>query len=98
MRKVKTSGAVGELLRREGLYSSHLSHWRKEIEALDAAAVQHKPRGPKPSEVKAADRRVAALELENAKLLKKLARAELVIDAQKKLCNLLGLPTAEDLL
>lgn len=91
------SGAVGELLRREGLYSSHLSHWRKEIEALDAAAAEHKPRGPKPSEVKAADRRVAALELENAKLIKKLERAELVIDAQKKLCNLLGLPTAEDL-
>lgn len=92
------SGAVGELLRREGLYSSHLSHWRKEIEALDAAAVEHRPRGPKPSEVKAADRRAAALELEITKLVKKLERAELVIDAQKKLCNLLGLPTAEDLL
>lgn len=90
------TGAVGALLRREGLYSSHLSHWRVEVEALDAAAA-HKPRGPKPSEAKAADRRMVALEKENAKLLKKLNRAEQIIDAQKKLCNLLGLPTEEDL-
>jgi transposase len=91
------SGAVGALLRREGLYSSHLSHWRVEIEAIDTAALEHKPRGPKPNDAKLADRRVAALELQNAKLIKKLNRAEQIIEAQKKLCNLLGLPTEEDL-
>ena len=91
-----TPGAIGALLRREGLYSSHLSNWRAELAAADVAAVEAKPRGPKPSEVKAADRRLAVLEQENAKLRKKLDRAEQIIDVQKKLCDLLGLPTAGD--
>jgi transposase len=87
-------GGIGALLRREGLYSSHLSKWRSEIAALDAADSQRKPRGPKPDPAKAVDRRLANLELENQKLRKKLGRAEQIIDVQKKLCDLLGLPTA----
>lgn len=86
-------GAIGELLRREGLYSSHLSKWRLAVAASDAA-LQNKPRGPKPDAAKAVERRVAALESENQKLRKKLGRAEQIIDVQKKLCDLLGLPTA----
>lgn len=89
-------GAVGALLRREGLYSSHLSNWRQEVEAAELAALQSKPRGPKPDATKAADRRVLGLELEVAKLKKQLGRAEQIIDVQKKLCDLLGLPTAGD--
>lgn len=87
-------GAIGALLRREGLYSSHLSKWRPLVAELDAAAPQGKPRGPKPDAAKAVDRRVATLELANGKLRKKLERAEQIIDVQKKLCELLGLPTA----
>ncbi|MDB5772463.1 MAG: family transposase [Burkholderia sp.] len=91
-------GAIGALLRREGLYSSHLSKWRQEIESIEVAALQSKPRGPKPDAVKSADRRVLGLEQENAKLRKQLGRAEQIIDVQKKLCELLGLPTAGDAL
>ncbi len=88
-------GSVGALLRSEGLYSSHLSKWRLEIAAIDSVEHPNKPRGPKPDAAKAIDRRVANLELENAKLRKKLNRAEQIIDVQKKLCDLLGLPTAD---
>ena len=73
-------GAVGALLRREGLYSSHLSNWRQEVEAAELAALQSKPRGPKPDAARAADRRVLGLELEVAKLKKQLGRAEQIID------------------
>jgi transposase len=91
-----TPGGVGALLRREGLYSSHLSKWRQEVEALELAALQSKPRGPKPDAARAVDRRVLGLEQENAKLRQQLGRAEQIIDVQKKLCELLGLPTAGD--
>lgn len=87
-------GSIGALLRREGLYSSHLSKWRIEVAALDAADAQSKPRGPKLNPANAIDRRVANLEAEVTKLRKKLSRAEQIIDVQKKLCDLLGLPTA----
>lgn len=89
-------GAIGALLRREGLYSSHLSNWRQEIETSELAALQSKPRGPKADAGKAEARRVLALEKEVAKLKKQLGRAEQIIDVQKKLCELLGLPTADD--
>lgn len=88
-------GAIGALLRREGLYSSHLSKWRLLVAASDAA-IPNTKRGPKPDAAKAVDRRVANLELTNEKLTKQLDRAKLIIAAQKKLCNLLGLPTEED--
>ena len=58
----------------------------------------NKARGPKPDAAKAIDRRVASLEQDVAKLRKKLVRAEQIIDVQKKLCDLLGLPTAEEAL
>ena len=67
-----SAGAVGALLRREGLYSSHLSNWRQEVEASELAALQSKPRGPKPDANKANDRRVLSLEQEVAKLKKQL--------------------------
>ena len=88
-------GAIGALLRREGLYSSHLSKWRLLVAASDAAMPNTK-RGPKPDAAKAVDRRVANLELTNEKLTKQLERAKRIIEAQKKLCNLLGLPPEED--
>ena len=89
-------GAIGALLRREGLYSSHLSKWRLLVTASDAASAPNKKRGPKPDAAKAVDRRVANLELANKKLAKQLEQARLIIGAQKKLCDLLGLPTEEE--
>lgn len=88
-------GAIGALLRREGLYSSHLSKWRLMVAASDAA-IPNTKRGPKQDAAKAVDRRVANLQLTNEKLTKQLERAKLIIAAQKKLCNLLGLPPEED--
>lgn len=89
-------GAIGALLRREGLYSSHLSKWRQLVSAGEAVALPDTKRGPKPNAAKAADRRVSNLELANQKLVKQLAQARLIIEAQKKLCDLLGLPTEEE--
>lgn len=89
-------GEVGALLRREGLYSSHLTHWRREVEGSENAALAPKPRGPKPDLAKAESRRNEALEREVARLRHKLERAEQIIEAQKKLCELLGLPMGEE--
>ncbi len=85
-------GAVGALLRREGLYSSHLSVWRREREvgALDALS---RRRGRK-AKLTAEQKRVAVLEAHNTRLERELSQARLIIDVQKKLCTLLGLPTA----
>lgn len=91
-------GAIGALLRREGLYSSHLSKWRLQVAASDAASAPNKTRGPKPNAAKMVDPRVANLELANEKLTKQLDRAKLIIGAQKKLCDLLGLPTEGEVL
>jgi transposase-like protein len=85
-------GQVGALLRREGLYASHLASWRKQREASALAALAGQKRGPKvdPQAVE-----LARLQRENAKLETKLARADLIIDAQKKLLVLLNLPIPE---
>lgn len=92
----KEPGEVGALLRREGLYSSHLCQWRKEIKALEEATLSAKKRGPKPDVAKAEARRIQALQQEIARLRQKLGRAEQIIEAQKKLCTVLGLPTADE--
>lgn len=92
----KESGEVGALLRREGLYSSHLTHWRREVDGAEQAALAPQARGPKPDLAKAESRRVEALEREVARLRRKLERSEQIIEAQKKLCALLGLPTGEE--
>lgn len=90
------SGEIGALLRREGLYSSHLTHWRQLIATLDAQAPEPK-RGRKSDPLRPEKLKVAKLERDNARLHKRLAQAEAIIDAQKKLCALLGLPTSEEL-
>ena len=85
-------GEGGALLRREGLYSSHLTHWRQQRESGALAALTAKKRGPK---VDPQAEALARLRRENAKLQAKLARADLIIDAQKKLLVLLNLPIPE---
>ena len=80
-------GQLGALLRREGLYSSHLANWRRERVRGTLGAVA--PRRGRPA-VPAAEREVALLREENARLARKLAAAELVIDVQKKVAALVG--------
>jgi transposase len=76
-------GQVGALLRREGLYYSHLKKWRGEREA---GTLADRPRGPGPNPERAQMKRLAQ---ENAALKRKLAQAEAIIEAQKKLARLL---------
>ena len=83
-------GEIGALLRKEGLYSSHLSKWRSQRDEGALAGLTPKKRGRKPRVVSAEARRVAELERENARLRRKLAQAETIIEVQKKLSLMLG--------
>lgn len=85
-------GAIGALLRREGLYSSHLTTWRREREAGALAALARR-RGRKAT-LSVEQKRLSALQAENARLKRELEQAHTIIEVQKKLCTLLGLPTA----
>ena len=91
--RCKADGTLGAFLRRERIYSSMLSSWRKQMDAADRIALAPKRRGPKPDP---SARQIEQLNRENARLRRKLERAELIIDAQKKLCVALGLPTVEE--
>lgn len=84
-----TPGAVGALLRREGLYSSHLVTWRKEREAAVRQALSPKTRGPKPK-TDPQQEELQRLRRDNARLAEALAKAELIIEVQKKVGTLLG--------
>jgi len=85
----KEHGALGALLRREGLYSSHLVNWRRQREQGELVAGRARKRGPVPKPV---DPRVKQLEVENRRLQRKLARAETIIMLQKKVAEILGIP------
>jgi len=85
----KKPGAVGALLRREGLYSSHLVNWRRQRDQGELAAGRARKRGPAPTLI---DPRVRQLEVENRRLQRKLARAETIITLQKKVAEILGIP------
>jgi len=83
-------GQVGALLRREGLYSSHLSKWRRQRAEGQLQALSPQKRGRKAQEVGVEE--LARLERENERLRARLEQAEMIIDVQKKLSRLLGLP------
>jgi len=85
-------GEIGALLRREGLYASHLEKWRKQRECGALAGLRGQKRGRKP-EPQAAE--MARLQRENEQLRARLERAEHIIDVQKKLAQLLGTMSAE---
>ena len=89
----KGSGEVGALLRREGLYSSLVSKWREQRERGSLTGLSGHRRGPKvdPQAVE-----LARLQRENKRLQEKLQRAELIIDVQKKVARLLGVPLEEN--
>lgn len=90
--RLSEPGAVGALLRREGLYSSHLSVWRRERDSGALEALSRR-RGRK-AKLSSEQKRVAALEARCARLQRELDQAHTIIEVQKKLCTLLGLPTA----
>lgn len=78
-------GEIGALLRREGLYSSSLTSWRRQV---NQGLIPRK-RGPVTQKVDPSIRRNAELERENARLIHKLKQAELIIEVQKKVAELL---------
>ncbi len=80
-------GEIGALLRREGLYSSHLDKWRKLRERGALAGASSQKRGPKP-DPQAVE--IARLQRENEQLRARLEQAEQIIEVQKKLAHLLG--------
>lgn len=85
----KGTGEIGALLRREGLFSSQLSTWRRQREEGALEGLRARKRGPK---AKAVDPRVKKVEQENARLVRKLKKAEAIIAFQKKVHELLGIP------
>lgn len=82
-------GAVGELLRREGLYSSHLTEWRRQRESGELAGLAAKKRGPKTRRNPLSDE-VTKLQRELERTKRELEKANTVIDVQRKVAALLG--------
>ena len=87
----KKQGQVGALLRREGLYSSNLTAWRHQVERGTLDALSSKKRGPKAQKTDPSVRHIAEQEKEIHKLQAKLRKAELIIDAQKKIAEIFQL-------
>jgi transposase-like protein len=88
-------GEIGALLRREGVYSSALTRWRKQYRAGVLSGLSSKAPGPKPKRAGQLAAEVARLERENRRLKRRLEKAELIITFQKKACELLGIAPGE---
>ena len=91
----KTPGAIGALLRREGLYSSHLTTWRAARERGELAGAPTK-RGPARRVSDPRDKRIADLERESTRWRKRAERAEALVELQKQVAALLGTPLATE--
>jgi transposase len=85
-------GQLGELLRREGLYASHLSTWRTGRERGTLDALTPKKRGRKPRDNDPLIEENRRLERVNTRLVERLRQAEVIIDVQKKVAEILGIP------
>lgn len=88
-------GKIGALLRREGLYSSNLTAWRRQRDKGLLQALTPQKRGRKEKEINPLAKRLSEVEKENKRLQLKLKKAELIIEAQKKMAEILGI--AQDL-
>ncbi len=84
-------GEIGALLRREGLYSSNLTAWRKQREKRELEGLGQKRRGPLPKENNPLADKVKALERETARLRARAERAEGLVELQKKVSEILGI-------
>ena len=89
-------GAVGAIVRREGLYSSALSDWRRQRAAGAFQALSPAKRGPKTAEPNPLAAELALSRRDNLRLKLRLERAEAIIEIQKKVAVLLGLPASSD--
>jgi transposase len=90
----RDAGEIGALLRREGLYSSHLSTWRRARERGELAGLSPKGRGRKMKAANPLVKRVAELERDKRRLERRLKQAELLLEIQKKASQLLEIPLA----
>ena len=81
------TGEIGALLRREGIYSSYLTTWRKQRESRELDGLAPQKRGPKPNPEAI---ELAKLRREHERLKERMRQAELIIDVQKKVARMLG--------
>lgn len=88
-------GQIAAILRREGLYSSNLTTWRRQRDKCQLQALTPQKRGRKEKEINPLAKRVSELEKANKRLQQKLRKADLIIEAQKKMSEILGI--AQDL-
>ena len=84
------AGEVGQLLRREGIYSSHLANWRKARDEGALRGLRSKKRGAKPKASNPLEPKVRELEAKVARLEKDLHKAHTILDVQGKVAGLLG--------
>ena len=89
-------GELGALLRKEGVYSSSLSTWRRQREEVELDALAPNKRGPKVPANRAEVQQIAKLTREVGRLQGELDKAMLVIGVQKKLATLLGRPIDDE--
>jgi transposase-like protein len=90
----RESGEIGAVLRRHGLYSSHLAKWRQERKSGILEGLAPQKRGPK-SKTNPLTAENQKLRRDNERLTDRLRKAEIIIDVQKKVAMLLGIPIAE---
>jgi transposase-like protein len=88
------TGGISAILRREGLYSSTLTDWRRQRDAGAFEALKPLKRGPKEATINPMVAELALANRENARLKQRLAQAEAIIGIQKKVASLLGIPLA----
>ena len=86
-------GQIGSLLRREGLYASSLTTWRRQKERGALDALSAKRRGPKKKKTDIETRYISKLERENHAIRQKLKQAETIIEVQKKISEILNIPS-----
>ncbi len=89
-------GEMGALLRREGLYSSNLTVWRKQRERRELEGLSQRKRGPSSKEKNPLAAKVATLERENRRLRARSERAEGLVELQKKVSEILGIELKHD--
>jgi hypothetical protein len=94
--RCREPGEIGALLRREGLYSSHLSAWRAARERGELGGRGIGKRGPQAKAKDPNEKRVRELERENRKLRRRAERAEAFVEVQKKVSELLGIELPEN--
>lgn len=93
--KCQKPGEIGALLRREGLYWSNLSNWRKQRASGELAGLTAKKRGPQRQEKNPLAERVKELERENGRLQRRADLAEGIVELQKKVSEMLGVGLAK---